>query len=1031
MLSSSQRRIRRQAMSAASRAVLLASAALGGLGGQPLGAQGGLGEVTTAGPEEDIVVKGIRATIQGSIDEKRISTQVYDALSADEIGDLPALSIGEALETLTGAASHREQGGATEISIRGLGPYLGSTVVNGRAASNGSGDRSVNFSQFPSELFNEVGIYKTQSASMIEGGVAGQISLESVKPIDFGKRRIQAELKANYNPHDRYIAKDQRLRDIGYRGTISYIDQFSLGGGEVGVSLGYSRNRTTNPEQEARVSDTVSYCRNDPASSTVGVGDDNNCTTGANRPVRAGTEEFITGRSSYTYRQNITDDKRDSFFGAVQLKPNADVDVNMDFQYSNRVFAERRNDLVFSEGLRIDDVNDPLTTRLNYPLLVGAYGALRRFTGETAIETNSEYLERAERYYGGGLSIKVQASSRLKLSVDASYSETKRTEESVQVRMRAQDQLDIFRVGNQYPLARENDWTSGTANTSNDRVEWANLVRQNGSQTFNAVVSQFDVNDHDLFSDNARTRFTLSQDRFNSILGARADFEYEVGGILKSIKGGVRFQELQYRDVPGGIVGSSRVEITYSNAALAAANLACRTAFPERNFLSSVTGANPLITNLNAAGTVINAGNTFATFDALCLARTLEATDPRGVAFNANGVPNYPNGRFNSIDNSDVNEKSWAGYLQANFDGVLGALPVRGNVGLRAIKTNVFSKGFRGTLTATAAPGGGFTLSSNDTTLVAISGRNAYTEFLPSLNIVADFAPVLQGRFAFFRALSRPDPSALGFGRTFRTITDTDAATISEIVGSATASGNPMLKPLLSWNFDAGLEWYPNKDTILAVNAYFKRFNGGFETVGQFETFDVGGQKLQALVTTQQTTSKASTIKGFELTAAHRLSWLPAPLNGLGFKLGYNFADSNFENQDGLLGSVGTVQPDGSVIFSQALIPPADLFGLSRHVLSAQIYYQIGGLDMQGVYKYRSRYFQAFVGDSSGRLRFTDAAGVFEARISYKLTDSIRVSLEGINLFSEPRTDFRPTVGDLSQNLVYGPRYFVGVRAKF
>jgi outer membrane receptor for ferrienterochelin and colicin len=116
---------------------------------------------------EVIEVKGIRQTIQDSISIKRLSTSIVDGLSADDIGDLPALSIGEALETLTGASSHREQGGATEISIRGLGPYLGSTVFNGREAANGSGDRSVNFSQFPSELFNKIAIYKTQEASLI------------------------------------------------------------------------------------------------------------------------------------------------------------------------------------------------------------------------------------------------------------------------------------------------------------------------------------------------------------------------------------------------------------------------------------------------------------------------------------------------------------------------------------------------------------------------------------------------------------------------------------------------------------------------------------------------------------------------------------------------------------------------------------------------------------------------------------------------------------------------------------------------
>ena len=126
---------------------------------------------------EEVVVTGTRQTIQDSISLKRGSTQIVDGLSADEIGDIPALSIGEALETVTGASSHRENGGATEVSIRGLGPFLTSTVLNGREATNGAGNRAVNFSIFPSELFNKIGIFKTQSASFTEGAVGGQIVL--------------------------------------------------------------------------------------------------------------------------------------------------------------------------------------------------------------------------------------------------------------------------------------------------------------------------------------------------------------------------------------------------------------------------------------------------------------------------------------------------------------------------------------------------------------------------------------------------------------------------------------------------------------------------------------------------------------------------------------------------------------------------------------------------------------------------------------------------------------------------------------
>jgi len=200
---------------------------------------------------DEIVVVGTRRVIQDSIALKRNSTQVVDGLSADEIGDLPALSIGEALESITGVAAHRENGGATEVSIRGLGPYLSSTVIIGRMVGNGSGDRSVNFSQFPSELMNKLAVFKSQDASQIEGGVAGQIQIDTLKPLEYGKRRIQGELKGNINP-DQLNQKDTKAGDIGYRATLSFVDQFETGAGDIGFSLGAQVSDVSQPEAESR-----------------------------------------------------------------------------------------------------------------------------------------------------------------------------------------------------------------------------------------------------------------------------------------------------------------------------------------------------------------------------------------------------------------------------------------------------------------------------------------------------------------------------------------------------------------------------------------------------------------------------------------------------------------------------------------------------------------------------------------------------------------------------------------------------------
>lgn len=1024
-------------------ALLLAGTALGT--SQAWAQDTGASDQSAQQDDDTIIVTGIRQTIQNSIEEKREAVEVFDALSSDEIGDLPALSIGEALETLTGAGSHREQGGATEISIRGLGPFLSSTVINGRIATNGSGDRSVNFSQFPSELFNKVGIYKTQAASYIEGGVAGQIVLETVRPVDYGRRRIQGDFKLNINPDNLDIDADQRFQKYGYRATLSYVDQFNVGDGELGISLGYSRNETTNPEQEANVSNTIRACVLDPTTTSDGVFDDGNCDTSSSTiaGLRDGsvTDPFVIARNSYSFRTNITDDTRDSVFAAIQYKPTPDVDINADFQYSKRLFREQRSDLNFAEGRRIDGPGDP--NRIDLPLIFTESGALRQFTNEQRIEAVSEYLERDEEYYGGGLSLDAQVTDRLKISLDGSYSRTQRIEEAVQIRFRTEDNESIF--GNTdangdpfFPNAFESDGSS-----TNDRVETAVQIMQNGSQALNFFTQNFDVTDYTLFANDPRLRADLEQDRYNEVWAFRADAEYALDGFFSNVMAGARYQHLTYRDVPGAVRGSSRFENTYNDTdgsgALFVANQECRTNFPTTGFLSSVSGGNPLITNVDSNGNVLGTSNTFATFDALCIARVLEREDPSGLAFDDDGIPIYPTGDFDSIQNTDVEERTWAGYVQANFDDDWGNLPVRGNVGVRVLRTTVRSTAFRTALNIITVDNdgdgtAGFAIVEDPTTLTRNRQDSSYTEFLPSLNLVAEFQPDLLGRFAVYRSLSRPDPSELGAGRVFSINADDDFANpadaIANGINSASATGNPATDPLLSWNVDAGLEWYPNEDTILAFNAYYKSFNGGFETVGIFENFNIQGQDIPIFVTTIDTTNDTSTIYGIEITAAHRLSWLPAPLDGLGFKISYNYADSNFEFEDDTLGAITTVAQDGTRTTVNGLIPPSNLFGFSKHVLSAQVYYEIGPFDFQGVYKHRSDYFQQFV-STPGRVRYVDDVGVFEARVSFELTDNIRITAEGINLFNEPRTNFRGAPDDFGAIQVYGPRYFVGARFKF
>ena len=951
---------------------------------------------------EEIVVTGTRNVIRSSIEEKRLSDTVVETLSTDDIGDIPALSIGEALETLTSAASHREQGGATEISIRGLGPFLGSTVINGREATNGSGDRSVNFSQFPSELFNKLKIYKTQEASLIEGGVSGQISLETLKPLEYGKQRVQAEIKGSNHPDNADIRDN--AREWGTRTTVSYIDQFESGEmGRIGISLGYQKRLGTNPEQEFRTTSGWRDCRNDPAvNGGVGRTSSNNCDSGAGNlnitvdpdmgtSADAGAP-FIFVPSSRSFRQNITDDDRESFFGTFQWQPSERVDINLDIQFSDRTFTEDRNDLVFAEQRRIIPDLTPVT------LIAAPTGEVSRFETIGRIETHSWYAERIEEYDGGGLNIGIQATDRLYVSFDASYSDTARRENMYQTRLQSEPK-DIY--GNATPAG-------------SDRIFTSIVIPGASAQVPLVTVENFDVTNPDLYADSARTRIDLNQSRDNRIKAARGDFELDVEwGAISSVEGGIRYSELEYVSFP-----RARDEFSHSDSAIQGASLACRNAqFPEPGFLSEPGNGQNLFTNVDSSGNEIAAGtgSAYASFDALCLVREFLGE-----------VPPIPSAGP-SVRNIDVTEDTFAAYVQLNYMDEWAGNPVRGNFGLRVVSTNVDSSGLRTIFTTATDPDGTISVIEDSSAFQAVVGGKRYTELLPSFNVVMDLRDDVLLRGGVFRSLSRPDPADLGFGRDLNVDDGDDPTSIAELVGSARASGNPDLEPLTSWNLDVAIEWYPNEDSILAAGVYYKRFLGGFENTQRVEQFSIDGQPFDADVTTMRTDEDASVLYGFELTAAHSFGlW-----SGLGAKLSVNLADSDFEFEDANFGSAIVVDEAGNVVSERVgIVEPANVFGFSESVVSAQLYYQIGDLDLQFIYKSRSDYFQQFI-STPGNLRYIADNQVLEARLTYQVTDNISVRLEGINLLDEPRIQYNPTPNNLAEVNSYGPRLFAGVRAKF
>jgi len=192
-----------------------------------------------------ITVTGIRAGIEGAISVKRDSTSIVEAISAEDIGKLPDVSIAESIARLPGLAAQRVAGRAQVISVRGLSPDFATTTLNGRELVSTGDNRSVEFDQYPSELVNGVTVYKTPDAGLVGQGLSGTIDMKTVRPLSFGESAAAVSVRGQRNSLGSAADSDA----TGHRFNMSYIDQFA--DNTIGLALGYSYSET--PIQENQV----------------------------------------------------------------------------------------------------------------------------------------------------------------------------------------------------------------------------------------------------------------------------------------------------------------------------------------------------------------------------------------------------------------------------------------------------------------------------------------------------------------------------------------------------------------------------------------------------------------------------------------------------------------------------------------------------------------------------------------------------------------------------------------------------------
>jgi iron complex outermembrane receptor protein len=358
-----------------------------------------------------------------------------------------------------------------------------------------------------------------------------------------------------------------------------------------------------------------------------------------------------------------------------------------------------------------------------------------------------------------------------------------------------------------------------------------------------------------------------------------------------------------------------------------------------------------------------------------------------------NGLPASVRARvLNPPENYSIGERVYGGYVMARFGGDNW----RGNAGVRVVRTDQTSRGNQ-----IGVPSGPGTVDTNPFGIYRpISVDRSYTDVLPSMNIAFDLSRTLVLRLAAARVMARPDYTDI-------------VPRVNLNPGSLTAAGgDPSVDPYRANQFDASLEFYPDRETILAGAVYYKDIQSYItDTISQ-ETFPV--QTNTPNLSRCTATGQAGLFNcsfdvnrrangpgghniGFEIQASRRI-W-----HGFGAILNYTFSDAKL---------------DGG----------GQVAGNSRHSLNASVYYEDDRLSARLSYNYRSSFFITI--DRAAPLN-QDSTQSLDASLNLRLTDNFTLTADAINLTDEKIVQFSGVPDRPRAIYDNGRQFYFGVRVRY
>ena len=352
-----------------------------------------------------------------------------------------------------------------------------------------------------------------------------------------------------------------------------------------------------------------------------------------------------------------------------------------------------------------------------------------------------------------------------------------------------------------------------------------------------------------------------------------------------------------------------------------------------------------------------------------------------------------------STSSFGVKEKDLAAYVSLKFSQQLADMPLDVVTGVRYSRTKLASEGYSRTLTdlqqEPGTTGGFLTPIYAEATPVVHGGENTYHYYLPSINAKLGLTDELIFRAGASRSMTRP---------TLDDLTPTLTIGTTSITRRTASGDNPELKPFVSTNFDASLEWYYNRLGSIALAGFYKDASNFIVRTTAVETIDtVANSAYQSFDVNRPRNAQSAKIKGWTLGWTHALDM------GLGMQANYTKVDSKAK-----VSSLGYFAVPG-------ISDTANLV----------LFYEHGPIEARVAYNWRSKFLTDPGIPGQTLASTTSDYHQIDGRVGYTFGPEILASLEAVNLTNEKVRTYRQYENQFASYLDYGRLFWLKLSKNF